>query len=152
MTTENVPASDTGKVFRLIYRSRSRIVPDRRKVALGELFSDARSNNKKQGITGALLISGNWFAQTLEGEESLVRDLFEKIEKDGRHEHVTVLQTEDAVDRVFSRWAMARVSEDGEPDIPLIAHRDGISPAAGHKITPEQESVLGFMRTSAQAS
>lgn len=36
--------------------------------------------------------------------------------------------------RVFGHWSMARVSEDGEPDIPLIAQTDGISPAAGRRI------------------
>ena len=41
---------------------------------------------------------------------------------------------------------MARVAEDGEADIPLIAHTDGIAPAAGHRITPAQESVLSYLR------
>ena len=48
--------------------------------------------------------------------------------------------------RVFGRWAMARVSAEGEPDIPLIAHRDGISPAASRGTTPDQEAVLDVMR------
>lgn len=55
--------------FRLIYRSRDLIPSDRRKTELGELFSAARSNNKKKGITGALLVSDDWFVQTLEGEQ-----------------------------------------------------------------------------------
>ena len=41
---------------------------------------------------------------------------------------------------------MARVSAEGEPDIPLIAHRDGISPAASRGTTPDQEAVLDVMR------
>jgi hypothetical protein len=48
--------------------------------------------------------------------------------------------------RLLSRWAMARVSADGGPDIPLMAHTDGISPAARRGTTPEQESVLAIMR------
>ena len=43
---------------------------------------------------------------------------------------------------------MARVSADGEPDIPLIAHVDGISPAASRGTTPEQEAVLDVMRAA----
>jgi hypothetical protein len=50
---------------------------------------------------------------------------------------------------VFARWAMARVSPDGEPDIPLIAHTSGIIPAAGRGTTPEQETVLDIMRQAA---
>jgi hypothetical protein len=140
------PNDDSGEVFRLIYRSRSRILPDRRKTELGDLFSKARSNNKKRDITGALLISGDWFAQTLEGDEDTVRALFETIARDGRHERVSILAEETVPARLFSKWAMARVSTDGGPDIPLIAHTDGISPAAGHGTTPEQESVLDVMR------
>ena len=51
--------------------------------------------------------------------------------------------------RVFGHWSMARVSEDGEPDIPLIAHTDGISPAAGRRISPEAAQVLDVMREAA---
>jgi len=46
---------------------------------------------------------------------------------------------------------MAKVVDEGEPDIPLIAHRDGISPAAGHKTTPEQAVVLNQMRAATQS-
>ena len=41
---------------------------------------------------------------------------------------------------------MARVSADGEPDIPMIAHKDGISPAASRGTTPAQEDVLDVLR------
>jgi Sensors of blue-light using FAD len=136
----------SGEVFRLIYRSRNRIAPDHRKAEFGGLFSVARTKNKRLGITGALLISGDWFAQTLEGGEDAVRALFAIIERDGRHESISVLEDQTVPGRVFARWAMARVSADGEPDIPLIANTDGIVPAAGRSATPEQESILDVMR------
>jgi hypothetical protein len=145
------PNDDSGEVFRLIYRSRNRILPDRRKTELGELFSKARSNNKKRDITGALLISGDWFAQTLEGDEDTIRALFATIARDGRHERVSILAEETVPARLFSKWAMARVSADGGPDIPLIAHTDGISPAAGRGTTPEQDAVLGVMREATRS-
>jgi hypothetical protein len=59
-----------------------------------------------------------------------------------------VIQSGPAVDRVFSRWAMARVSADGEPDIRLIAHADGIAPAMSRGTTPEQEALLDVMRAA----
>lgn len=43
-----------------------------------------------------------------------------------------------------------QVAEDGEPDIPLIAHVDGISPAASRGTTPEQERLLDDMRAAAR--
>jgi hypothetical protein len=140
------PDPGSGEVFRLIYRSRNRIMPERRKTELGDLFSIARAKNKRLNITGALLISGDWFAQTLEGDEVAVRALFATIERDGRHERISILEDQTVPGRVFAQWAMARVSTDGEPDIPLIAHTSGIIPAAGRGSTPEQEAILDIMR------
>ena len=65
---------------------------------------------------------------------------------DPRHEDVSVIESGLAASRVFARWAMARVSVDGQPDIPLIAHEEGISPAAGRGTTPDQEAILDIMR------
>ena len=124
-------AGPDNAVFRLIYRSRDLIPLDSRKAELGSLFSEARSNNKKQDITGALLVHGDWFAQVLEGSEEPIRTLFDRIQQDGRHDNV---------------WSMARVSADGEPDIPMIAHKDGIAPAASRGTTPAQEEVLDVLR------
>lgn len=143
-------AGDSGPVFRLIYRSHSRIGTTERKQQLGEIFSAARSANKKLGVTGALLISDDQFVQTLEGPGPAVRDLYAKIGKDRRHEHVELLESGDVPGRVFGRWAMAKVAADGEPDIPLLANVDkgGISPAQPRPVTEAQEAVLGVMRQS----
>lgn len=143
-------AGDSGAVFRLIYRSRSRIGIAERKRQLGEIFSAARSANKKLGVTGALLITDDQFVQTLEGPEPAVRVLYEKISKDRRHEHVELLASEHVPERVFGRWAMAKVAADGEPDISLLANVDkgGISPAQPRPATEAQDSVLGVMRQS----
>ena len=138
--------------FRLMYRSRSRIPVGDRKVELGRLFSTARRNNKRAGVTGALLISGDWFVQVLEGDEPTVRALYEVIRADVRHDSVTLLDTGAPGDRVFGRWSMARVSEDGEPDIALLAHSDGIAPAAGRATTPAEHRLLATMRAAVGAA
>ena len=143
-------AGDSGPVFRLIYRSRSRIGDAERKRELGEIFSVARSSNKKLGVTGALLITDDEFVQTLEGPEPVVRELYTKIYKDKRHERLEVLESGDASGRMFGRWAMAKVAADGEPDIPLLTNvdRGGISPAQPRPSTEAQETILDVMRQS----
>ena|SRR5947207_2106384 len=145
---------DPGPVFRLIYRSRSRIGAADRKYQLGEIFSVARSSNKKLGVTGALLITDDEFVQALEGPEPVVRELYTKINKDKRHEHVELLESGDVSGRVFGRWAMAKVAADGEPDIPLLTNVDkgGISPAQPRPGTEAQETVLAVMRQSLRHS
>jgi hypothetical protein len=140
-------------VFRLMYRSRNRIPDADRKAELGRLFTTARSNNKGKNITGALLLAGDWFVQTLEGDETAVRSLFEHIATDPRHDEVALLESETKPvgDRVFSRWAMARVATDEtDSDINLISHQDGIAEAASRGTTSDQESVLGVMRAAAR--
>ena len=107
---DDVPAT----TFRLIYRSRDLIPPEGRKKELGSLFGVARFQNKERHVCGALLLSEETFVQVLEGEESVVRDLFAHIEKDSRHDSVTVLESGVVAAPAFSRWAMAKVAEDGD--------------------------------------
>lgn len=137
--------------FRLLYRSHMRIPPEKRKAELGAIFSSARSNNKRRGVTGALLVWHDYFVQVLEGDESEVRSLFEAIDHDPRHERVAILD-EKVAERVFGRWSMARVSDDGDHDIPLLMNRDkgGISPAAPRSTTAEEEALLAEMREHAR--
>ena len=148
--TDATPGSATEQTFRLMYRSRDLIPADRRTAELGRLFTEARSNNKKRGITGALLLSEDRFVQVLEGDEDAFRARFAHIERHGPHDSVSVLESGLVAQRLFARWAMAKVAEDGEPDIPLIAHVEGISPAAGRGTTPEQDQVLDAMRSAAR--
>ncbi|MEO5851689.1 MAG: BLUF domain-containing protein [Nocardioides sp.] len=148
--TDHVPGPASESSFRLIYRSHNLIPVERRKAELGVLFGVARANNKQQHITGALLLADDSFVQVLEGDETAVRALFDHISEDSRHDSVSLLESGDVESRVFSRWAMAKVAEDGEPDIPLIAHTDGISPAAGRRTTPEQDRLLDVMRAAAR--
>lgn len=114
------------------------------------MFGVTRSNHKRQDISGALLLTGDTFVQVLEGEETAVRALFERISDNPRHGSVSLLEAGQIGDRVFSRWAMAKVAADGELDIPLIAHTDGISPAAGRRTTLKQEQLLDVMRSAAR--
>jgi hypothetical protein len=138
-------------VFRLVYRSHSRIPGEERPVALAEILRVARSANAAAGITGALLITDNWFVQALEGDEPAVRALYERIRQDARHEHVTLIESGSQGARVFSRWAMAQVSASGQADIPLEATEadSEIHPAPSTEpLTREQTAVLRAMRNS----
>ncbi|MGZ4508191.1 MAG: BLUF domain-containing protein [Blastococcus sp.] len=138
--------SAPGAVFRLIYRSHSRIKPDDRPAALADIFRVARASNDEAGITGALLITDHWFVQALEGEAPTVQSLYERISRDARHEHVTLIEAEQVPARVFSRWAMAQVSASGKADIPLEATEGHLHTVAGVPLTRDQTAVLKSMR------
>jgi len=139
-------------VYRLIYRSRSRIPAQTRRAELGELFTAARAHNKGKKITGALLLVDEVFVHTLEGDEQEVQALLARIRADTRHDRIEILDTSLVDSRVFARWAMAKVADtDDQPDINLIAHEQGIHAAASRgDATPEQEGVLKVMRDAAR--
>lgn len=133
-------------VFRLIYRSKSKIAAEKLDAELGNILRIARAKNTGLGITGALLFYEGWFAQTLEGGEKVVRALYAQIEKDPRHSSVQLCEEGGSKPRAFSRWAMAMVGEHGHPDIPLAATSTGTTEAASRVTTPEQEKILTVMR------
>jgi hypothetical protein len=147
--TTHPEAGGQEPVFRLMYRSHSLLDDGDQGGGLGAIFTAARRNNRALDITGALMTSDDAFAQVLEGEESAVRELFARISADERHDHVDVLQEQAVPGRTFGRWAMARVSEDGGPDIRLLSHADRgaiVTAATDPSITPAQEEVLAVMR------
>ncbi len=139
-------------VFRLIYRSQCRIPPKERDAELGDILRKARTRNTAAGISGALLLYDDWFAQTLEGPEGPIRSLYAKIAGDPRHASVEVRQEGVVVARVFSRWSMALVGEHGDLDMPLMATPHGTARGAPRQTTPEQEKVLQLMRDATRAT
>ena len=126
-------------VFRLVYRSRSRIEPARSALALSDILGVARNKNTALGITGSLMLYQDWFAQVLEGAEARVRALFAPIRSDGRHASVQVTEPLGGVHRTFPRWAMAYVGERDQPDVPQLATPTGTATAACWRLSDEQE-------------
>lgn len=148
-TTEErtVEAPSTAPVFRLIYRSRSLLPgPGAQEAALAEILRVSRVNNDRAGVTGALMLYDDWFAQVLEGPETTVRTLFDRIKGDQRHDSVELDETVAAGARLFGRWSMAVVAEHHQPDMPLVATSGGLNQGAPWRVSPEQESVLDRLR------
>ena len=77
---------------------------------LEDLLEDARSNNSRKGITGALVYVDGVFLQILEGEMNSVLELMERISNDIRHETVTILKAGEIPFAAFTDWKMAYVS------------------------------------------
>ena len=92
-------------VFRLIYVSRESSPMSRSE--LDGLLCQARSHNRRAGITGLLVHKAGHFLQVLEGERDDVEGLMVRIQNDLRHREVTVLTRDEPVERHFGEWAMA---------------------------------------------
>ncbi len=73
---------------------------------LAELLQQARDNNTRAQVTGILLYAQQRFIQVLEGSETAVRALFERIAEDPRHRKVTVVLEGAHTQRMFDKWSM----------------------------------------------
>ncbi len=73
---------------------------------LKALIETCRTLNAQKNITGMLLYRDGYFIQALEGEESAVIALYEKITTDPRHTKCLIVHRQEIAKRYFSRWAM----------------------------------------------
>ncbi|MFC4291726.1 BLUF domain-containing protein [Sphingorhabdus arenilitoris] len=71
------------------------------------LTAAAAERNKQNGLTGLLIFDGYRFMQYLEGEETRVRETFQRIKADKRHFAVVTLSEKFGEERQFEQWDMA---------------------------------------------
>jgi len=71
------------------------------------LLTSSRASNTRKGITGILLYRHGTFTQVLEGEETAVRALLEKIRRDPRHRNFSIRLEQVIENRSFPNWSMA---------------------------------------------
>jgi len=96
-------------LYQLSYISKNLVTGDKNALQsqIESILISASKNNHKMNITGALLYSGGYFCQVIEGEEESIEEIFEIIQQDNRHTEITVLNFEKSEERSFSEWAMA---------------------------------------------
>lgn len=70
------------------------------------LLRQSRANNERHALTGMLLYRGGRFVQVLEGPESAVREVVERIGRDPRHTKMRMLFEEPITERQFAAWTM----------------------------------------------
>ena len=73
---------------------------------LTDLLQQAREANERVGLTGILLYSDGSFFQVLEGEPSVIDQLYQKLLLDKRHTQLTVIIKEPIAKRSFESWSM----------------------------------------------
>jgi lipopolysaccharide biosynthesis regulator YciM len=73
---------------------------------LKDILTVARQKNKQLDVTGMLLYRNGFFIQALEGEEAVVKGLYEHIRRDPRHHSITTIVTYPIEERQFADWNM----------------------------------------------
>ncbi len=90
-------------MMQLIYRSRPFGFDES---ILAGILMQARRNNTKNDVTGALIVRRDLYLQLLEGPEHAVTRLYEHIEQDNRHLEVARISAEPVSERLFPAWSM----------------------------------------------
>lgn len=73
---------------------------------LNGILIQARRNNTRDGVTGALICRADLYLQLLEGPEAAVDAAFARISSDDRHLEVHRLVRGPVAERLFPNWAM----------------------------------------------
>jgi len=97
-------------VHQLIYVSAAKVSFS--EAELASLLLKARENNRRLGVSGLLIHESGSFFQVLEGGEPVVETLFQRIERDRRHERVVVLHRGSRPAASFGDWSMGFVAGD----------------------------------------
>lgn len=93
-------------LYRLVYVSRSTLPAAEAEDIVRSIVETSQQSNELKNITGALLFTGEAFAQALEGEEADIKALMESVSRDPRHEDVIVGDGRPLVQRHFGNWGM----------------------------------------------
>ena len=90
-----------------MYVSVSTVSPEQVECEIASIIEASVINNTRLGITGAIIFTGDHFAQALEGDEECVRGLMKSIRADPRHRAVTVVHEDRSLERRFAGWSIA---------------------------------------------
>lgn len=92
-------------MYTIIYRSKAAAGFGPKEI--NQMVETAKIHNVKNNITGCLLYHEGRFLQLIEGTEKDVKDLYERILSDSRHENITLLGDEKGFMRSFENWSIA---------------------------------------------
>ena len=91
----------------LLYISESTFSSNDAETILNKIVATAHARNPGLGLTGALLFTGTYFAQVLEGDDAAIDRLIKSIIKDPRHEKLMIVERAPLTQRRFPDWSMA---------------------------------------------
>lgn len=84
----------------------SKATQDMGVLALMRLTDQAAQINQRLGLSGVLFYENQHFGQILEGPHNEVLKIWEKIQRDPRHQQVRLLKMEEVEKRSFPAWSM----------------------------------------------
>jgi hypothetical protein len=90
-----------------LYVSISTLTPEDAMDEVEKIVAVSRPRNRDLNVTGALLFTGERFAQLIEGPADSIAALQQSIFRDPRHCDVTTIHSRDVDEREFMGWSLA---------------------------------------------
>ena len=115
---------------------------------LNDLLKEIRKKNKAKGVTGLLLYNNGTFIQVIEGERSIIEDLFKKLEQDARHNTIVVLLKEKIEKRSFPNWSMGYVKISSKQAAKIPGLIDFVDTESRRKILENSTSEVMYLLNS----
>lgn len=111
------------------------------------LLMDARRQNAKNNVTGALICRADIYLQLLEGPKSSVDETMARIERDDRHVNIQIHVSERSAERIFPEWAMLH-----DPEASWHWSPDEVAAGALTEASPAQfREIFQGLATKAQS-
>ncbi len=120
----------------LTYSSRAQL--DLSACDLVAIHESARHLNALDGITGLLIFNGTSFLQVIEGAETAIDALLERLRRDSRHTSLEVVDERVVDQRSFPDWSMEMV----QVSAAHLEARDEIETVLPSGIAPEVRQLI----------
>jgi hypothetical protein len=91
-------------ILRLTYVSRYNV--NNANIEIARILEQAQRNNKRDGITGVLIINDNFFLQSIEGARPVINQLLRDLVKDDRHFALQIVDCHEVAERRWNQWSM----------------------------------------------
>jgi len=93
-------------IYTVLYVSKTLLEFPAGEAEVADIVAFSRSRNAGLEVTGALISTGTYFAQLLEGPREAVEELMRSIDADPRHMRIKTMRTAEEARR-FAGWSMA---------------------------------------------
>ena len=104
----------------------------------GSILKTALVFNKINQITGVLCQGDGFFLQMIEGERSVINQLYGRIARDSRHKDVELVKFEEITQRKYSQWSMALIDLSDTDPMVVMQHPE-FDPYSTSSATLEQQ-------------
>jgi len=93
---------------------------------IATILAESQRNNDARGLTGALAAHNEQYIQVIEGLPHVLDGLLRRLQGDGRHRNIVILDRQPIPARSFGGWSMAsaRITPEQAPALDALMAGD----------------------------